>query len=36
MVMYKEEKWEKQFEALKTMWSEHVDALVGAIIQIEI
>ena len=27
MVMYKEEKWEKQFEALKTMWSEHVDAL---------
>ncbi|WP_440613442.1 radical SAM/SPASM domain-containing protein [Candidatus Pelagibacter sp. HIMB1748] len=27
MVMYKDEKWQKQFEALKIMWSDHVDAL---------
>ena len=27
MVMYKNEKWQKQFEALKIMWSDHVDAL---------
>ena len=27
MVMYKDEKWQKQFEALQIMWSNHVDAL---------
>lgn len=27
MVMYKESKWIEQFEALKVMWSNHVDAL---------
>jgi MoaA/NifB/PqqE/SkfB family radical SAM enzyme len=27
MVMYRDQKWLKQFEALKVMWSEHVDAV---------
>jgi radical SAM protein with 4Fe4S-binding SPASM domain len=27
MVMYKDPKWAKQFEAMQAMWSQHVDAL---------
>jgi len=27
MVMYKESKWQEQFEAMKVMWRNHVDAL---------